>query len=180
MLPVKSILREYLTMDESGGETDAEGDEEEDTNEVEAMAETRAVSEPEPESEVKTKVEPEPKTEPEQEPDLTGPTGASEQIPIINLNDVPSSEDSSTGLFESLNKEAVQTPPARPTTPVPPIGSANARPSTPTQANVIKESAPSLLEELEEIADLPIFEDEVEAKMKDTPDENDFEFEELA
>ncbi len=201
MLPVKSILREYLTAEESEGETDAEEDAEEEK--VGAEAETEAAepkveaaepkveaaepkveaaepkaeaaepkvepefdAEPESESESKTKSSPKAQTEPEQ----VGPTGAAtETIPVIDLNDVSTNEDSNTRLFKDTSEQ-------RPTTPSPPQPPAPA----PARANVIKESEPSLLEDMEEVADLPIFEDEFEAKAKGGSDENDFEFEELS
>lgn len=182
MLPVKSILREYLGADESGGETDQEEDEAEEAEEAEEMpmaAEELPVAAEEP----PVAAEKPPMTT--QEPPvaaeecLVGPTGTAE-IPTIQLTDIPAEIEQTTA---PLFKEALENsdPPARSTTPPP-------RAPTPV-ANVIKEpasagaSAADTLDELEEVADLPIFEEdkpEETAKVPEPDSDNEFEFEELS
>lgn len=181
MLPVKSILREYLTTEESGDETDVEADEEEGAEEETAEPEAVPKTEVEPAPETKPAPIPAPESRPSSpSPDLSGLTGATESIPVINLNDVPMESDS------SLFKEAVAS--SAPSSLQPPPAKAISKPPTPQAPptpppTIVKEPAappPSLLEELEEVADLPIFEDDVAADAAKADDETDFEFEELS
>ena len=127
MLPVKSILREYLAGDESDRETatDVEDEEEEEEEEEE---ETAAPDKPElpvePEVEPSKLVVPEP-TPTHQDPIKTevpiGPTGASEPAPpVINLTDV-ATESTFKPLFEQQPLVQSVVPKSEVTTPSHPV-----------------------------------------------------------
>lgn len=97
MLPVKSILREYLSNDE----TDEEEEDEEDNSTVEPAVE------PAVEHAVEPAIEPtiEPAVEPAVEPSTTGPTGSTEEPPVIDLDDRPQLDFNSPGeLFKEVAK----------------------------------------------------------------------------
>jgi hypothetical protein len=155
MLPVKSILREYLATDGDGDAEDGEDAEEEAEEEEAEEAEADAVSEEVVATGPTGPAAPAAPVEP------TGPTGPA-AVPTIVLNDIASDADS---LFQPPAAK-ISTPPAL-------------RPSEPLGSNV-QEMDDIPLEEEAILDDTePAFFDMGEAEPLSIVDENGIEFEEL-